>query len=277
MANLAPQASPDPAESTWPNNRAILINSLVALLLGAGVTVLIHEAAHWVAGALLGSPSYLYAFGVEHVPPLAGRDAAVAALAGPAVSLVVGLVMQILQPFRFRGDFVHLLWIWIAGTSLMEATTYLVITPFAGDTAVAARELGLPGWASWVAAAIGVLGMVGVAHLWAVHSVRLCGHDLSRLRSLSWYPWLIAIPVNLALGLAFLSTAGMALSPQEQVVIILAGMAQTVFAPMSLPFSHRVRELEEPLEVTPFPVAGAIGFAALVAFNFAISGGLRLG
>ncbi len=259
------------------SNGAVLVNSVVALLLGAGITVLVHELGHWIAGALLGSRSSLFSFGVTHEPALTGGDAAIAALAGPVVSLLVGSVMQILQPFRFRGDFAHLLWIWVACTSLMEAATYLVITPFAGDTANAVAALGLPSWVGWVAAGIGVLAMLGVAREWATHSVRLCGHDLTRLRCFSWYPWLIAIPVSVGLSFANLGLAKMQVSAAEQIVIVMAGLAQTVFAPMSLPFTGRSTELEEPLEVKPVPWFGLAGFVALVCFNFAIGGGIGLG
>jgi len=275
MAN--PRDAPADAPRGAASARSILINSVVALLLGAAITVLVHELAHWVTGALLGSRSYLFSFGVTHEPPLTGGAAATAALAGPVVSLLVGSAMQILQPFRFRGDFAHLLWIWVACTSLMEAATYLVITPFVGDTHTAAAALGWPSWVSWVAAAIGVLGMVGVAREWAIHSVRLCGHDLTRLRCFSWYPWLIAIPVQAGLALLMISVVRMQLTPAEQTVVIMAGMAQTVFAPMSIPFTRQSKELEEPLQVRPVPWVGVAGFVAMVVFNFAISGGIGLG
>lgn len=278
MANPNPRDVPaDDAPRGRATNRSILVNSVVALLLGAGITVLVHELGHWITGALLGSRSYLFAFGVTHQPALTGDDAAIAALAGPVVSLVVGSVMQILQPFRFRGDFAHLLWIWVACTSLMEAATYLVITPFAGDTATAVAALGLPGWVAWLAAAAGVLGMVGVARQWAIHSVRLCGRDLTRLRCFSWYPWLIVIPVNLVLTFSLLSAAKMPVTAAEQAIIVTAAMAQTVFAPMSIPFTRGSAELEEPLEVKPVPWFGLAGLAALVIFNVAISAGVGLG
>ncbi|MBX3141589.1 MAG: hypothetical protein KF875_12600 [Trueperaceae bacterium] len=42
------------------------IASLFALLLGSGMTVILHEGAHWVTGAALGVPSRLYSFAVDH-------------------------------------------------------------------------------------------------------------------------------------------------------------------------------------------------------------------
>ena len=277
-------ANPTPADvpgATLPSGRvgrrAILTNSVVALLLGTGITGLVHDLAHWVAGAVLGSRSYLFGFGVTHAPALAGADAVIVALAGPVVSLLVGAAMQILQPFRFKGDFAHLLWIWIAVTSLMATAVTLAITPFAGDTAVAVAALDWPSWVAWVAAAVGLVSTLGVAREWAIHSVRLCGHDLTRLRCFSWYPWLIAVPVQIGLAVALLAMAGVQPTPEQRILIVLAGVAQTLFAPLSILLTRRSQELEEPLQVKPVPWVGVLGLAVLVAFNLAISGGVGLG
>jgi hypothetical protein len=278
MANPHPRDLP--AELSAPrtsSNLSVLVNSLVALVLGTGITVLLHELAHWVTGAALGSRATLFAFGVTYQPQPTGATAAIAAAAGPVASLVVGSVMQVLQPFRFRGDFAHLLWIWVAVTSLMEAATYLVITPYAGDTATIVRELNWPAWTAWVAAAIGLVAMVGVAQQWAIHSVRLCGHDLTRLRCFSWYPWLIGVVVLVGLAFVTTSLAGMQLTPRERTVVLLAGVAQTVFAPMSLPLTRRVTELEEPLLVKQVPWLGLAACVVLIGFNLAIGGGIALG
>ena len=278
MANPSPAGDPGAAQVTGRvGTAAILVNSLVALLLGTGITILVHQLGHWVAGALLGSRSVLFAFGVTHEPALTGTDAVIAALAGPVLSLLVGSAMQILQPFRFRGDFAHLLWIWIAVTSLMVAATTLALAPFAGDAATAVTALGWPGWAAWVAAGIGVVAMLGVAREWAVHSVRLCGHSPSRLRCFSWYPWLIALPVQLGLALAMLALAGVQPTLQERNLIVWAGATQTLFAPLSFLFTRRSQELEEPLQVTPVPWWGIVGLVVLVAADLAISGGVVLG
>lgn len=56
----------------------MLVNSLVALVLGTGITVLLHELAHWVTGAALGSRATLLAFGVTYRPQPTGATAAIA-------------------------------------------------------------------------------------------------------------------------------------------------------------------------------------------------------
>ena len=119
--------------------------------------------------------------------------------------------------------------------------------------------------------------MLGVAQQWATHAVRLCGRDLTRLRCFSWYPWLIAIPVQLGLTFGLVAVARMQLAPAELVVVVMAGMAQTVFAPISMALAARVDELEEPLQVKGVPWLGVAGLVALTVWNFATSGGIRLG
>jgi len=257
--------------------RALLGNSSVALLLGTGLAVVVHEVGHWVAGALLGSSSQLFGLWVEHSPPLTGRDAALAALAGPVLSLLIGTAMQILQPFRFRGDFAHLLWIWIASGSLGAGSVQLAIAPLAGDVAVAIDGFGLPPWSAWVAAVLGVLGLIGVAQQWAIHSVRLCGQDSGRLRCFTWYPWLIGAVLNPLLALGLIAAARPALDTAETMAVVLAATAYSLFAPVSLAFAGRVTELEEPLLVKPFPVVGLLALVALVVIEFALGTGPRVG
>ncbi|MCW3156421.1 hypothetical protein [Micropruina sonneratiae] len=261
---------------------AVVLNSVVALLLGGAIAVLLHNLGQWVAGALLGGRSELFAFGVRHLPPLTGRDAAVAALTGPLLSLLVGMAMQILQPFRYRGDFAHLLWIWTACSSLMLATVQLLLAPIGGDLARALTELGAPGWLAWVAGVFGVLGVFSVAREWAIHSTRLCGRGLARLLCFSLYPWLVAVPAGLLLAWAELTVAQVKASdlgagPVDEVLVLFALPAFTAFAPLSLLLLNRVLELEEPLEVRPVPVAGLIGLAVVVGAGLALAGGVALG
>lgn len=278
MANPHPRDLP--AEPSVPQSWTyawIVVNTLVAMVLGTGITVLLHELARWVTGAALGSQATLFAFGVTYHPPLTGTAAAGAAAAGPVASLVIGSVMQVLQPFRFRGDFAHLLWIWVAVTSLMQAAVYLAITPYGGDVATIVRELSLPAWSAWVAVAVGVAAMLGVAHQWAIHSVRLCGRDLTRLRCFSGYPWLIGAAILVGLAAVTTDLSGMPFTDRERAVVLVAAVAQTVFAPLSLLIVRWVNELEEPLLVKPVPWVGLVACVGLIGFNLAIGGGLVLG
>lgn len=67
--------------ATTPTTGTLLINSVVAAVLGSTLMVLVHELAHFFTGAAFGHRSILFAFGVSQVG--AGvRDQAIIALAG---------------------------------------------------------------------------------------------------------------------------------------------------------------------------------------------------
>ena len=61
------------------------------------------------------------------------------------------------------------------------------------------------------------------------------------------------------------------------VLVLVAAVAQTVFAPLSLLIVRWVNELEEPLLVKPVPWVGLVACVGLIGFNLAIGGGLVLG
>src|SRR5699024_9694273 len=84
--------------------RALLLNNLVAALIASAVMIVLHEGAHLVTGLALGHPSILYAFGVDHLGSPSDSDQVVMLLAGPAFSLITGVLMQRWTPLRRRGD-----------------------------------------------------------------------------------------------------------------------------------------------------------------------------
>lgn len=281
MATATPSES-SAERSDRGGSAAILLNSTVALLLGGLITVLLHNAAQWLAGALLGVRAELFPFGVWFFPALAGGPAVIAALTGPILILLTGMAMQILQPFRFRGDFAHLLWIWIACASLMLAAVQLLVAPVGGDVGTALRALHAPGWIAWVAAAFGVLGVLSVAREWAIHSTRLCGRNRTRLLSFSVYPWLISVPLGVLLAFgevaaAQLTTRELQADAVDRWLIVLPLAASTVFAPLSLLLVRRVSELEEPLEVKAVPVVGLVALVVLIGVSLAFARGVPLG
>lgn len=253
-------------------HRTMLVNATAALLLGSALMVIVHECCHWIAGALIGHRSTLYAFGVEYTPPTEGGEAAFTALAGVIGSLLIGALFTSWQPFRRSNGFGHLLWLWFGFCQLQEAVTYLVITPFgAGDTAVALRGLGWPDAVGWVMAVLGVGGMFLTARMWAPHMRHAVGEDLLLARCFSFFPWLISIPVGTVLTSAQLAGAGMDVSIGEATAIMLAGVAATVFAPMGFIFFRRTTGLEHrPLRLPSVPVLAIIIFVLLEVLNLTV-------
>lgn len=281
-ATTAPSTHTSPtATSQTSSHRAALFATVIAMLLGSGITVLLHEGAHWVTGAALGHPSRLYAAFVTHDGTPSPTDVALMALAGPAFSLVLGLVMTFWLPLRRPGGvrgLGHLLWVWIGFTSLQEAVTYLVITPFGvGDTAVAVEALGGGAVAALVMMAVGIAGMFWQARRFAVHLRRWAGDDLGLARSYAWYPWLIAAGWSVVVQLAMLPLTAVP-TLGESVVIALAGFSITVFAPMAFIFLRRTAQPSEPLTLPPVPIGPLVGYAVLLAVNVVLTlTGPRLG
>ena len=264
--SVSPGTAPD------HGHRTMLVNATVALLLGSALMVIVHECCHWVAGALIGHRSTLYAFGVEYDPPTQGTQAAFTALAGVVGSLLIGVLCTTWLPLRRRNDFWHLLWLWFGFCQLEEAVTYFVITPFgAGDTAVALDGLGWPSEVGLVVSALGIGGMFVTARTWAPHMRRAAGDDLMLARCFSFFPWLLSIPVGALLTWAQLAGAGISVSIGEATDIMLAGLAATVFAPMGFIFFRRTQgQPRQPLVLRAVPIVAIAIFVILETLNLTV-------
>lgn len=279
MTPVPPQTAAASRMPAFESPRTILVNSVVAAVLGAGLMVLLHEVVHLVAGVALGGRSVLYPFGVTHASALGAEQRAIAALAAPAFSLVSGFALVAWQPLARRGGFGHLLWLWFAFTSIMEGVSYLVITPFgAGDTATAAELLGWPWGVVLAMCAVGVGLQFFAARLFAPHLRRHAGTDGARQWAFAFWPWLLASAVNVGLGQLWMALAGMDLTVGERIAITAAGLAVPVFAPMSFLFLRlAAEEPDQPLGLPRIPVGGLLAFAALTVLNLLLLRGFSLG
>lgn len=278
MTDSPTQAAPPKGQETA---RTVLFNSVVAAVLGAGLTVLAHELVHLITGLALGFPGVLYAFGVEHIGPATPQQNAIMALSAPIFSLITGFILAFWLPFRRRGGFAHLLWLWLAFTSIMEGVGYLVITPFgAGDTASAAQDLGWPAGVQIAICLLGVALQFLTARLFAPYVGRhagLEGGPRSRQWAFAFWPWVIGSVVNMALGVLYLSLTSADFGLGPAIAILAAGMALLVFAPMAFIFRRSFDPDYQPLGLKPVPVAGLVAFGVLVAYNLVSLGGFRIG
>ena len=257
--------------------RALLVNSTVAAVLGAGLMVLAHELSHLVAGLAMGIPGTLYSYGVAHEGSPVQN--AIMAGAGPMFSLLTGLVMALWQPLRATRSFWHLLWLWFAYSSMMEGIGYLEITPFgAGDTAAVASHLGWPPAVGWVLLAGGIAGQFALAWGFAHPVGRMAGADRGAPLDATLWPWLLGTVVNLGLSGLSMATHRAALSPGEVTVILAAGSATLVFAPMAMIFQRKMNaQPYEPLKLKPIPVVGLALLAGLILLNQALNLGVQIG
>lgn len=259
--------------------RTLLINNLVAAVVASTLMVLFHELAHLVAGLALGYPGTLFAFGVSHHGDPSVNDEVIMALAGPAFSLLTGVVLAIWMPLRRRAHFGHLVWMWFAFASIQEGVAYLCLTPFGvGDTGFAATLLDIPLPVQALAVAIGVGGMVANARAFAPHLARHAGADQANRNAMSLFVWLYGMVVSVLLSILYLAIAPMDISPGDQIAVVAAGTAILVFAPMANIFRRQVATVAyEPLRLRPVPVAGLVVLALLVIGNVLLSLGVRVG
>ncbi len=125
--------------------RSMLWSSTVAFVVAQMVVIVLHESAHAVTGLLQGYRATQFAGEVRFTPEQAATALVVTALAGPAFSLVTGLVAMMFRPFRGHG-FAELLWAWFAFLSAQEGFGYLTIAPLisGGDTGAALTALHAP-------------------------------------------------------------------------------------------------------------------------------------
>lgn len=270
------QRAEKPSQASY---RPLLLNNLVAALIASALMIFVHELAHLVTGFALGHASVLYPFGVIDLGTPPEGDQVVMLLAGPAFSLVTGVLLQLWTPLRGRADFLHLVWLWFAFTSVQEGIMYLCLTPFgAGDTGQAAQLLGLPVPLQFVALAVGVGGMFLNARAFAPHMARHAGDDPRLRNGMTLFPWLYGMIVSMLLSILYLAISPAELPASAQIAILAAGTALLVFAPMAHIFARSVTTVPyEPLRLRAVPVGGLMVLGLLVLGNILLSFGLRLG
>lgn len=262
-----------------PSARTLLLNNLVAALVASALMVVLHETAHLVTGLALGHPSVLYSFGVTHLGSPSESDQVVMLLAGPAFSLVTGVLLQVWTPLRHRAHFGHLVWLWFAVTSVQEGISSLCLTPMgAGDTGTAARLLGPTFPLQLLALVAGVGGMFLNARAFATHMARHAGTDPHLRKAMTLFPWLYGMIVSVLLSILYLVISPADVPAGDQIAILAAGTAILVFAPMAHIFARTVTEVPiEPPRLRAVPVGGMVVLAILVLGNILLSFGLRVG
>lgn len=274
------RAAPDPATPA-PSVRDLVVHASVTFVAAHLLVVLLHELAHVTAGLALGFSNELFPFGVVHSPEPGRWQDAVMLLAGPAFSLVTGLLALVVQPFRAGRGQAHLLWLWFAGLSVMEGVGYLMLTPFGvGDTGSAAVLYEVPALVTWACLAVAVVGTVWMAARFAVPAVRHTAGDMTSLRAFTFYPWMVGTIVVLALTALNLVLVGDALGPELNagvvVAVLMGAFALGVFAPMAMPFTTGVQRRDpdlagsEPLVLPRVPTLALALAVVIVLVNLVL-------
>lgn len=230
------------------HRRTLWINASIAAVLAGVLVVLVHESVHLVVNLAQGFAVTFYPYGVSADAERPVGVAVLALMAGPIFSLLSGMVMIFVQPFRGGGGFVHLLWLWFAFMSAMEGFGYFTIAGIlpAGDTGQTLELLNAPFVVSILSLIFGVAGQFGLAWLFAREAVRHVA-DLPGLRAFCVTPWLLGTA-----GLVVFMTLVLVIFPPQMgsevlVPVIVGTVALPVWAPMAMIFAGReLRRLSPP-------------------------------
>jgi hypothetical protein len=128
---------------------------------------ILHEGAHASTAFMLGVPSTLFNYSVDHEftqAQLATWRPAIIAVAGPTFCLVLG-VLAWLAYKRARGSRAELTLLYFSALGVGTFFGNLVSISFVGDFSQAAARLGLPMTLRYVGSALGAVGTAGV-QLW---------------------------------------------------------------------------------------------------------------
>jgi hypothetical protein len=128
---------------------------------------ILHEGAHASTSFMLGVPSTLFNYSVDHhftQAQLATWRPAIIAVAGPTFCLVLGVLAWWAYK-RARGSRAELTLLYFAALGVGTFFGNLVSISFVGDFSQTAARLGLPVTLRYVGSALGALGMIGV-QLW---------------------------------------------------------------------------------------------------------------
>jgi hypothetical protein len=249
----------------------------LAFVLAAMVNSLLHEAAHAVAGLVMGLTPTISPFAVSYEPEGTARQQIITAAAGPLFSVALGLILMVVAR-RWGVGFVRLFFLWLSFMGVMNFVGYCFIAPFAqaGDTG---RVLALLNAPNLVFLAVGLVGVVGqflLAWRFAVE-VKRYTRDKGEERQLAYFPWLIGTLIIVALTVLELILLRL---PASYVVLILSySVAFGVFAPMQFIFSSRVSNTYEPLSLARSLALPVVVTAMVALLGLALAGihGLRLG
>jgi len=140
----------------------VLVNSTLAFVSAFFITTFVHESGHFFAYSVFGANPVMFHNAVQTTELNLGvAEHVVAAMAGPMISLLQGLLFGFIV-LRRRGNAAgDLLFLWLALLGFINFCGYLVLTPLstAGDTGKAADLLHAPFSARIIIAVFGIILM----------------------------------------------------------------------------------------------------------------------
>ena len=128
-------------------NSKLYINSTIAFVTAFLLTTLIHEGGHFIAYLILNANPTMYHNYVQVTDQtLSNQIRIIAALAGPVISLIQGIVLFIWLKEKMKNNDYNLLGLWLCLFGFINFFGYLMLTPLSteGDTGKVAQLLSIP-------------------------------------------------------------------------------------------------------------------------------------
>lgn len=208
----------------------LFINSTVAFTIAAITEMTLHEGGHYVTGMVCGGQHVLHHNYVTHTGLPSDAAHIAEAMAGPLVSLLMGIIFQLLLQRKTYRGMTALFTFYMSAFSYIGFFGYMFIAPFFayGDTGYVLRAIGCPMWLIIVQAIAGALALYMVMRKLAVHIVALMSTATAtdikaRRRFVSYiifYPLLAGIVTTTLLNLPVPTTLSL-IAPMTSPVTLL--------------------------------------------------------
>ena len=143
--------------------RILYFNSAVAFICAFIITTFIHEGGHFIAYIIFDAQPTMYPNYVS-IPDqsLADYIRIIAALAGPCISLLQGVIFWSVLRYKINNTVFSLLNLWLCLLGFINFFGYLMLTPFSteGDTGRSAQLLQIPYFYRILIAVIGIITII---------------------------------------------------------------------------------------------------------------------
>ncbi len=126
------------------------------LFIAGFLTFILHEAAHWAAGNLMGYPMNVRLNGVDFLTPVSAMDQAIADAAGPLVTILQAIIAYLLVNFRKS----HRAFAFLYFAAFMRLLAAAVSVFHPNDEARLSSFLGLGVWTLPIVVAAGLVVLV---------------------------------------------------------------------------------------------------------------------
>ena len=162
------------------------------------VTTLLHEGGHFISWQLAGYPAILHHNYVETFGENVSQSVIIiSALAGPVVSLIQGIIVNLFISRRTGNSAPDLLLIWISLLGFVNFFGYLMMTPFfiAGDTGKVAEILNFAMIYRYLIAGIGLAVLILIILRTGRHFARFIPADAAGTARNKYLNHLLLFPI----------------------------------------------------------------------------------